>query len=93
MLFFAVMFSALAQTTPPAPDFSGTWVLNATKSTVPKDGTIKSQSITIENKKSAIIFHYKNRWQKIDRELRTRWEKARVGEDVVRSTEFQCELA
>lgn len=57
-LVFAVMFSALAQTTA-APDFSGTWVLNATKSAMPKDSTIKSQSIVIEKKKSAIVFHYK----------------------------------
>ena len=57
-LVLAVMFSALAQTTA-APDFSGTWVLNATKSTLPKDSTIKSQTIVIDNKKSAIVFHYK----------------------------------
>ena len=57
-LFFAVILSASAQTTP-APDFSGTWVLNATKSTLPKDSTIKSQSIVIDNKKSAIVFNYK----------------------------------
>lgn len=42
-----------------APDFSGTWVLNAAKSTLPNDSTIKSQTIVIENKKSAIVFHYK----------------------------------
>ncbi len=58
MLVPAVMFSALAQTTA-APDFSGTWVLNSAKSTIPKDSTIKSQTIVIENKKSAIVFHYK----------------------------------
>jgi hypothetical protein len=57
-LVLAVMFSALAQTTA-TPDFSGTWVLNAAKSTLPKDNTIKSQSIVIDNKKSAIVFHYK----------------------------------
>ena len=57
-LVLAVIFSALAQTTAP-PDFSGTWVLNAAKSTLPKDSTIKSQTIVIENKKSAIVFHYK----------------------------------
>lgn len=57
-MVFAVMSSALAQTTA-APDFSGTWVLNATKSALPKDSTIKSQSIVIDNKKSAIVFHYK----------------------------------
>ena len=57
-LVLAVMFSALARTTA-APDFSGTWVLNAAKSTLPKDSTIKSQTIVIDNKKSAIVFHYK----------------------------------
>jgi len=57
-LVLAVIFSALAQTTAP-PDFSGTWVLNAAKSTLPKDSAIKSQTIVIENKKSAIVFHYK----------------------------------
>lgn len=54
----AVMFAALAQTTA-APDFSGTWVLDTAKSTLPKDSTIKSQTIVIENKKSAIVFQYK----------------------------------
>ena len=57
-LVLAVMFSALAQTIA-APDFSGTWVLNVAKSTLPKDSTIKSRTIIIENKKSAIVFHYK----------------------------------
>jgi hypothetical protein len=57
-LVLAVMFSALAQTTA-APDFSGSWVLNAAKSKLPKDSTIKSQTIVIDNKKSAIVFHYK----------------------------------
>jgi flagellar hook assembly protein FlgD len=57
-LVLAVMFSALAQTTA-VPDFSGTWVLNVAKSTLPKDSTIKSRTIVIENKKSAIVFHYK----------------------------------
>jgi hypothetical protein len=57
-LVLAVMFSQFAQATA-APDFSGTWVLNAAKSTLPKDSTIKSQTIVIENKKSAIVFRYK----------------------------------
>jgi hypothetical protein len=57
-LVFAVTLSALAQTSA-TPDFSGTWALNIAKSTLPKDSTIKSQSIAIENKKSAIVFHYK----------------------------------
>src|ERR1039457_2818315 len=57
-LVLVVMFSALAQTSA-APDFSGTWVLNPTKSTLAKDSTIKSQTIIIDNKKSAIVFHYK----------------------------------
>jgi hypothetical protein len=57
-LVLAGIFSALAQTTP-APDFSGTWVLNIAKSTIPKDSTTKSETIVIDNKKSAIVFHYK----------------------------------
>ncbi len=57
-LILAVMFSVLAQTTP-APDFSGTWVLSAAKSTLAKDSTIKSETIVVAYKKSTIIFHYK----------------------------------
>lgn len=57
-LVLTVMFSALAQTTA-APDFSGTWVLNLAKSTLAKDDTIKSETIVIDYKKSAIVFHYK----------------------------------
>ena len=53
-----VMFSVLATATE-APDLSGTWVLNLSKSTLPKESTIKSRTIVIENKKSAIVFHYK----------------------------------
>jgi hypothetical protein len=56
-LLLAAMFSAFTHTSA-APDFSGTWVLNIAKSTLPKDSTIKSQTIAIENKKSAIVFHY-----------------------------------
>jgi hypothetical protein len=63
-LLLAVMFSALAQTTA-TPDFAGTWVLNAAKSTLPKDSTIKSQTIVIDNKKSAIVFHYKTDGKKL----------------------------
>jgi len=57
-LILVVMFSAHAQTGA-APDFSGTWVLNAAKSTLPKESKIKSQTIVIDNKNSAIVFHYK----------------------------------
>jgi curli biogenesis system outer membrane secretion channel CsgG len=57
-LVLAVMSSAIAQTTT-APDFSGTRVLSATKSTLLKGSTIKSQTLVIDNKKSAIVFHYK----------------------------------
>jgi hypothetical protein len=57
-LVLAVMFWALAQTTAP-PDFSGTWVLNPAKSTLAKGNTIKSETIVIDYKKSAIVFHYK----------------------------------
>ncbi len=81
-LVLALMFSALAQTTA-APDFSGTWVLNAAKSTLPKDSTIKSQTIVIDNKKSA----------EIDGDLHAGREEARLAEDVVRSTDFERDLA
>jgi hypothetical protein len=57
-LVITVVFSVFS-TAAEAPDFSGTWVLNVAKSTLPKDSTIKSQTIVIENKKSAIVFHYK----------------------------------
>jgi hypothetical protein len=56
-LVIAVM--SVFATAAEAPDFSGTWVLNVAKSTLPKDGTIKSRTIVIESKKSAIVFHYK----------------------------------
>jgi hypothetical protein len=48
-----------------APDFSGSWVLNAAKSTFPKDSTIKSPTIVIDNKKSAIVFHFKTDGKKL----------------------------
>src|SRR5258705_12388745 len=63
-LVLTVMFSKFAKATT-APDFSGTWVLNAAKSTLPKDSTIKSQTIVIDNKKSAIVFHYKTDGKKL----------------------------
>lgn len=58
MLVFALELSVFAQTTA-APDFSGSWVLNVTKSILPKDSAIKSQTIVIDNKKSEIVLHYK----------------------------------
>ena len=61
-LVLAAMFSEFAKATAApaaAPDFSGTWVLKVEKSTLPKDSAIKSQTIVIDNKKSAIVFHYK----------------------------------
>ena len=57
-LVLAVTFSSLAQTTAP-PDFSGTWLLNAAKSTLAKDSTIKSEAIVVTYKKSTIVFDYK----------------------------------
>jgi hypothetical protein len=63
-LALAVMFPTFAQTTAP-PDFSGTWVLNIAKSTLPKGSAIKSQTIIIENKKSAIVFRYKTDGKKL----------------------------
>jgi hypothetical protein len=63
-LVLAGTFSALAQTTA-VPNFSGTWVLNAAKSTLPKDSTIKSQTIVIDAKKSAVVFRYKTDGKKL----------------------------
>jgi hypothetical protein len=57
-LVLAGMFPEFAKAAE-IPDFSGTWVLNAAKSTLAKDSAIKSQTIVIGNKKSAIVFHYK----------------------------------
>jgi hypothetical protein len=57
-LLHVVIFSALAQT-PATPDFSGTWALNTAKSTFSKDSTIKSETIVVTYKKSAIVFQYK----------------------------------
>ena len=57
-LVLAMMFSAPAQTTA-APDFSGTWVLSAAKSTFARDSTIQSETIVVAHKKSTIVFHYK----------------------------------
>ncbi len=57
-LVLAVTFSALAQTTA-ALDFSGTWALNAAKSTLAKDSPIKSETIVVAYKKSTIVFDYK----------------------------------
>ena len=57
-LVLAVTLSALAQTTA-APDFSGSWVLSPSKSTLAKDSTVKSETIAIAYKKSAIVFDYK----------------------------------
>lgn len=57
-LMITMVFSALAQTAAP-PDFSGTWVLNPSKSTMGKDATVKSETLVIDNKKSSLVFHYK----------------------------------
>ena len=57
VLVVAVMFSTFAQTAA-TPNLSGTWVLNTPKSSIPKDSTIKAQTVVIENKKSAIVFRY-----------------------------------
>lgn len=57
-LVFALASSAFSQAAA-TPDFSGTWVLNIGKSTLAKDDTVKSETITIDYKKSAITFHYK----------------------------------
>lgn len=57
-LILTVLFSGLVYAAE-IPDFSGTWVLNSAKSTLPHDNTIRSQTIVIDNKKSAIVFHYR----------------------------------
>jgi hypothetical protein len=57
-LVLAVTCAALAQTAA-APDLSGIWVFNPAKSTLAKDNTTKIETIVIEYKKSAIVFHYK----------------------------------
>jgi hypothetical protein len=57
-LVLGVTVSAPAQTAV-TPDFSGTWVLNVSKSTLAKDSTIKSETVVIAYKKSTIIFRYK----------------------------------
>jgi hypothetical protein len=62
-LVLAVTFSAPAQTTG-VPDFSGTWVLSAAKSTLAKDSTIKSETIVVTYKKSTIVFDYKTNGKK-----------------------------
>ncbi|MGC1385383.1 MAG: hypothetical protein WA823_16515 [Candidatus Acidiferrales bacterium] len=56
-LVLTVMSPALAQTTVP-PDFAGTWVLNLAKSAPEKDTTTKSETLVIDHKKFAIVFHY-----------------------------------
>lgn len=57
-LVLAAAASTLAQTAA-APDFSATWVLSGAKSTLANDDTIKSETVIIDYKKSAIVFHYK----------------------------------
>lgn len=54
----ALASPALAQNSAPA-DFSGTWVLNTSKSTLAKDSKIKAETLWVENKKGAIVFHFK----------------------------------
>ena len=63
--WFLLWCSRRSRKTTAPPDFSGTWVLNAAKGTIPKDSTIKSQTIVIDNKKSAIVFHYKTDGKKL----------------------------
>jgi hypothetical protein len=72
--------SALGQTASP-PDFSGKWSLNLAKSTLPKESSTKSETIEIENKKSAIVFHYKTDGKK-STETYTPDGKKRVTKDL-----------
>jgi hypothetical protein len=57
-LVLALTSPALAQTAA-APDFSGTWVLNAAKSTLAKDSTIKSETVVVAYKHSTIVLDFK----------------------------------
>jgi hypothetical protein len=57
VLICAAMFSVVAQTAA-TPDFSGTWALNVAKSTLPKDSTIKTATLTIKNKKGSIVMDF-----------------------------------
>ena len=54
-----LMVLPLAAQTAPAPDFTGTWVLNLAKSVPGKDSTVKEETIVIANKKSTVVFSYK----------------------------------
>ena len=58
-IFLLVLAMPVAAQNTPTPDFTGTWVLNLAKSTLPKDSTLKSETIEIANKKSSVVFHYK----------------------------------
>jgi len=58
-LFLLLLATPLAAQSSSPPDLSGTWVLNIAKSTLAKDSTIKSETIVVDNKKGAIVFHYK----------------------------------
>ncbi len=71
--------AALAQNAP--PDLSGSWVLNTSKSTLPKGSAIKSRTLLIENKKTAIVFHYTSDGEK-STETYTPDGQNRVAEDL-----------
>jgi hypothetical protein len=63
LLVFAVTVSVVAQTAA-MPVLSGTWVLNDAKSPLAKDSTLKSETIVVAYKKSAIVFHYETNGRK-----------------------------
>jgi len=58
-VFLFVLAVPLAAQDSAPRDFSGSWALSIPKSTLAKDSTIKSETIVIDNKKGAIVFHYK----------------------------------
>jgi hypothetical protein len=62
-LVLALAVPAIGQSAA-APDFSGTWVLNVAKSTLAKGDTIKSETLVIQQKGSAIVFHYRTNGKK-----------------------------
>ena len=68
-LLMAVMFSVLATRCRYSYLPADSWVLNVAKSTLPRDNTMKSRTIVIENKKVGNCFPLQNRRQEVDGNL------------------------
>jgi hypothetical protein len=64
-------------------------VFNSGKSMLAKDNTMKSETIVIDYKKSAIVFHYKTDGKKSMETYTPEWAEARHAECVVRSIDFK----